>query len=87
MAIDKTNNQSNHYFKPKTSYTLRQKKTQQQQQQQQHHPQQDEDGQRIQRETQQHPTQGNGWRMEKEGEKHKRTDMNETQQQPQQQQQ
>jgi hypothetical protein len=40
MAIDKTNNQSNHYFTPKISYTLRQKKTQQQQQ----HPQQDEEG-------------------------------------------
>jgi len=26
MAIGKTNNQSNHYFTPKTSYTLRQKK-------------------------------------------------------------
>jgi len=25
MEIDKTNNQSNHYFTPKTSYTLRQK--------------------------------------------------------------
>jgi len=40
MAIGKTNNQSNHYFTPKTSYTLRQKKTQQQQ----HHPRQDEEG-------------------------------------------
>jgi hypothetical protein len=46
MAIDKTNNQSNHYFTPKTSYELRPKKTQKQrQQQQQHHPQQDEEGQ------------------------------------------
>jgi hypothetical protein len=66
MAIDKTNNQSNHYFKPKTSYTLRQKKPNNNNNNYTI-PNRMKMDKRIQRETQQHPTQGNGWRIERRG--------------------
>jgi hypothetical protein len=63
MAIDKTNNQSNHYFTPKISYTLRQKKPNNNNS----IPSRMRREKGIQRETQQHPTQGHCWRMERRG--------------------